>query len=368
MDTGQNGTARSAWALPLGPWIAPIGAALMLAGALVPYRYLRFPAVQPEHAQTLIDLGAGGGRWWFASVHLFIVNLWVSTILLLAVVSAGSVILRVPDLGGRGLQIGTGSIGTLFMAGLVGATWMPPASPAVGAYLWMAGGILLLLSGAFLPGDRATDAPVSPGRRGPLLILLAVAVGLFATAEVTGAVNPRNYVASATLWVVGTVVLLAVGAWAVVAGTRASRTNPTALRRASVAATVIAGAALVVAGHLVPVGMFPEAFRPVRADRLIFLETPQHWTGIAFDAVFPVAVAVLALAVAVRAPSSRTSPAILAALGAVALAGFISEMWDPAIHPAETLAAGGFLGLAGGVLLLIGALLARPRGPLLPRS
>jgi hypothetical protein len=335
----------------------------MFAGALVPYRYLRFPAVQPDHAQTLIDLGAGGGPWWFALVNfpIVIVNLWVSTILLLAVVSVGRVILRGPDPPGRGLLLGTASIGTLSMAGIVGATWLPPLSPAVGAYLWLAGGILLLLSGAFLPGDRATDAPVSPGRRGPLLILLAVAVGLFATAEVTGAVNPRNYVASATLWVVGTVVLLAVGTWAVVAGTRASRTNSTALRRASVAATVIAGAALVVAGHLVPVGMFPESFGAVRADRLIFLEIPQHWTGIAFDAVFPAAVAVLAIAVAVRAPSSRTSPAILAALGAVALAGFIREMWDPAIHPAETLAAGGFLGLAGGVLLLVGALLARPR-------
>jgi hypothetical protein len=355
MEDGQDRIARPLEARLLGPWLAPLGAALTFAGALIPYRYLEYPAVQEGHAQKLIHLGASGAPWWIA-----IENLLVLTILLLVVVSVVSVILRGPNLWGRGLLIGTGAIGTLFMAGVVGATWLPPLSPAAGAYLWMAGGILLLLSGAFLPGDAPTDAPVSSQRRGPLLAILAVAVGLFAAAEVVGAINPRNYVAGATLWVVGTVVLLAGVTWAVVAATRTARTNSTAVRRVGVAATVIAGAALVVAGHLVPVGMFPERFG-VRADRLIFLELPQHWTGIAFDAVFPAALTVLALAVALGAPRSRTSSAVLVALSAGALAGFIEEMWDPAIHPAETVAAGGFLGLAGGALLLVGALLVRPR-------
>jgi hypothetical protein len=329
----------------------------MIAGAVIPYRYFPVHAEEPGPAQTLIDLDAGGALWWFA-----ITNLPLLTFLVLAVVSVSRVVLRGPDPWGRGLQLGTGSIGTLWMAGLVGATWDPPVSPAAGAYLWIAGGFLLLLSGQFLSGDRDTDAPVSPSRREPLLAFLAVAVGLFATAEVVGAISLKNYVVGASLWVAGIVAFLAGATWAVVAGTRMAATNPTALRRAGVAATVIGGAALVVAGHLVPVGRFSEAFgRPARADRLIFLETPQHWTGIAFDAVFPVALAVLALAVALGAPRSRTSSAILVALAAVALAGFIREMWDPAIHPAETLAAGGFLGLAGGVLLLVGALLARPR-------
>ena len=257
--------------------------------------------------------------------------------------------------------MGTGSIGTLWMAGLVGATWDPPVSPAAGAYLWMAGGILLLLSGAFLL-DREADAPVSPGRRGPLLVFLAVAVGLFTAAEVVGAVL-RNYITGASLWVAGIVVLLAAGTWAVV-GAVGSKTTSTALRRTGVLATVVAGAALVLAGYLVPVGMFSEAFVSARADRLIFLEIPQHWTGIAFDAVFPVTVVVLGLAVAFGALGSRMSPAtraILVALGAVALARFITEIWDAAIHPEETLAAGGLLGLAGGVLLLAGAQLAHPR-------
>jgi hypothetical protein len=178
-----------------------------------------------------------------------------------------------------------------------------------------AGGILLLLSGAFLL-DRDADAPVSPGRRGPLLVFLAVAVGLFAAAEVVGAVL-RNYIAGASLWVAGIVVLLAAGTWAV-AGVRGSKETTTALRRAGVLATVVAGAALVVAGYLIPVGMFSEAFVSARADRLISLEIPQHWTGIAFDAVFPVTVVVLALAVALRALGSRMSPAIRAILFAMA--------------------------------------------------
>jgi hypothetical protein len=235
--------ARPLEARLLGPWLAPLGAALMFAGALIPYRYLEYPAVQEGHAQKLIDFGASGDpwwiRWWFG-----IENLLVVTILLLAVLSVVSVILRGPSLWGRGLQLGTGAIGALFMAGVVGATWLPPLSPAAGAFLWMAGGILLLLSWAFLPGDAPTGAPVSSERRGPLLAILAVAVGLFAAAEVVGAINPRNYVAAATLWVVGTVVLLAGVTWAVVSATRTARTNSTAVRRASVAATVIVGAAL----------------------------------------------------------------------------------------------------------------------------
>jgi hypothetical protein len=330
----------------------------MIVGAVVPFRYFPVRAREPGLAQTLIDLGAGGGPWWFT-----IANLPLLTFLTLGLVSVGRVILRGPDPWGRGLQIGTGSIGTLWMAGLVGAVWDPPVSPAAGAYLWMAGGILLLLSGASLLRDRGTDAPVYPGRRGPFLVFLAVAVGLFAAAEVVGAVL-RNYIAGASLWVAGIVVLLAAGTWAVV-GAGGSKTTSTSLRRTWVVATIVCGTALVVAGHLVPVGMFSEAFgRPARADRLIFLEIPQHWTGIAFDAVFPVTVVVLGLAVALGALGSRTSPAIraiLVALGAVTLARFIMEIWDAAIHPEETLAAGGFLGLAGGVLLLAGALVAQPR-------
>jgi hypothetical protein len=326
----------------------------MIAGAVVPYRYFPGRAGEPGPAQTLIDLGAGGAPGWVA-----IANLQLLTFVVLAVVSVGRVILRGPDPWGRGLQLGTGSIGALWMAGLVGATWDPPASPAAGAYLWIAGGSLLLLSGSVLPGDRETDAPVSSSRRGPLLAFLAVAVGLFAAAEVVGAVSLRNYVAGASLWVAGTVVFLAAAISAVVGGS-GSKTTSTSLRRTWVVATILCGTALVVAGHLVPVGMFPERFG-VRADRLIFLELPQHWTGIAFDAVFPAALTVLALAVALGAPRSRTSSAVLVALSAGALAGFIEEMWDPAIHPAETVAAGGFMGLAGGALLLVGALLVRPR-------
>jgi hypothetical protein len=237
MGTRQNTTARPAWALLPTPWIAALGAALMIAGAVIPYRYFPVHAEEPGPAQTLIDLDAGGALWWFA-----ITNLPLLTFLVLAVVSVSRVVLRGPDPWGRGLQLGTGSIGTLWMAGLVGATWDPPVSPAAGAYLWIAGGFLLLLSGQFLSGDRDTDAPVSPSRREPLLAFLAVAVGLFATAEVVGAISLKNYVVGASLWVAGIVAFLAGATWAVVAGTRMAATNPTALRRAGVAATVIGGA------------------------------------------------------------------------------------------------------------------------------
>jgi uncharacterized membrane protein YidH (DUF202 family) len=175
-------------------------------------------------------------------------------------------------------------------------------------------------------------------------------VGWLGTAGVTEREETTRAVSGAWLALAGCLLLAGAAAARIVADREQRGAGPGALPRA----LVLAGAVLVVAGTIVPFNVGPAA------EEQSLIERSDGWA--AFE---PIAAAVFAAAASFFLARSRT----VASGAVIGLGIFLCLLWAgryigfPAWQPntVSEVGAGGFIGLGGGLAILAGGLVARPK-------